>query len=283
MKFFSLNLKEEFPFLKTKQEPVLKCYVNDNSRVLSETRMNPAMLIAPGGGYCSLSRSREGEQIAFSYLKEGFSCFVLEYSVTPETYPQQLMEIACAIHYIRKNAEDWNIDINKVAVTGYSAGGHLAASLGVLWDDPFVLDALKVNKEAIRPDAMVLGYPVISADSSFGHIGSIVNVSGTTDSNSPIYKKMSLENHVDENTPPTFLWHTADDSVVNVKNSLVFATALSNNNVRFELHVYPYGYHGLATSDYATNNFTKKHYTAPWMDESVKFLFDLWYSQSTAV
>ena len=278
MKFFTIKLKEEFPFLKSKQEPTLTCYVNDNSRVLSVKRANPAMLIAPGGGYANVSMCREGEQIAFSYLKEGFSCFVLDYSVNPETYPQQLMEIACAIHYIRKNATEWNIDVNKVSVTGYSAGGHLAASLGVFWNDPFILDALKLTGEDIRPDAMVLGYPVISADSTFAHMGSIINVSGTTDANSPIFKKMSLENQVNENTPPTFLWHTADDALVNVKNSLAFATALADNKVKFELHVYPFGYHGLATSDFATNNFTEKHYTAPWMDESVKFLFDLWYN-----
>ncbi len=278
MKFLKVDLKQEFPCLQSKQTPTLYCYVNDNSSVFQKERKNPAMLIAPGGGYQNISFNREGEPIAFKYLSAGFSAFVLDYSVKPECYPQQLMEIAASILYIRKHAEEWHIDPQKIAVNGYSAGGHLAASLGVLCSDPFVLDALKAKKCDIRPDAMVLGYPVITCDGSFAHVGSIVNVSGTADTESAMYKKMSLDNHVSEDTPPTFLWHTANDQLVHVKNSLVFAQKLAENKVRFELHVYPDGPHGLATSDFATNGFIEKHYSATWMDESIKFLFDLWYN-----
>ena len=251
--------------------------MNDNSVAFANERKNPAMLIAPGGAYQFVSFTREGEPIAFKYLSAGFSAFVLDYSVKPEHYPQQLMEIAASIFYIRKHAEEWHIDAEKIAVNGYSAGGHLAASLGVLYSDPFVLDALKATEEDIRPDALVLGYPVITCDGSFAHVGSIMNVSGTTDTESAMYKKMSLENHVNENTPPTYLWHTANDNAVAVKNSIVFAQKLAENRVQFELHVFPDGPHGLATSDFATNGFVEKHYSAPWMDESIKFLFNLWY------
>lgn len=213
-------------------------------------------------------------------MTEGFSCFVLKYSIKPEHYPQQLAEIAASMLYIRNHAEEWHIDAEKVAVNGYSAGGHLAASLGVLWNDEVVLNMLNTTKEAIRPNAMVLGYPVISADLMFAHKYSIENVAGTNDTESEVYKKMSLEQHINTETPPTFLWHTANDTVVPVKNSLVFATKLAENNVPFELHVYPFGPHGLATSDYATNTFDDKHYTAPWMDESVKFLFEIWFKSN---
>ena len=130
MKHFVVKLKEEFPCLQgSQQEPELHCFINDTAPRIVEGRKIPAMLIAPGGGYCNVS-FREGEPIAYKYLTEGFSCFVLYYSVRPEHYPQQLAEIAASMLYIRKHADEWNIDADKVAVNGYSAGGHLAASIG---------------------------------------------------------------------------------------------------------------------------------------------------------
>jgi acetyl esterase/lipase len=276
MKFFEVDLKKEFPCLKSEQNPTLVCYVNDNSEQFAKGRKNPAILIAPGGGYWIVSFFREGESIAFKYLTAGFSAFALKYSVYPEKYPTQLMEIAASMLYIRRHADEWGIDKEKIAVNGYSAGGHLAASLGVLYNEPLVLDALNATAKDIKPDAMVLGYPVISGDPSFAHLGSIHNVSGTKDIEDALYKKMWLENHINEETSPAFLWHTANDRTVSVKNSLIFAQKLAENNVPFELHVYPDGPHGLATSDYASNATIVKHYSAPWMDESLKFLFDLW-------
>lgn len=277
MQFFEVDLKQQFLCLTSQQQPRLTCYINDNYKAVDEKRKNPAILIIPGGAYVFVSAQREGESVAFNYLAKGFNAFVLNYSVKPEHYPQQLMEAAAAMIYIRENADKWNIDTNKIAVNGYSAGGHLAASLGVFWNDPYMLDALKTTVQKVRPDALVLGYPVISADETISHKGSIINVSGTSDANAPLYKKMSLENHVNKDTPPSFIWHTVQDQIVPVQNSLRFASALANNSVLFELHTYPYGQHGLATSDYASNNIIEDHYTAPWIDESVKFLKSLWY------
>lgn len=279
MKFFTVNLKEKFPFLTSNQEPTLTCYINDNCFDWDPDRRGPAMLICPGGGYANVCFSREGEPIAFNYLRAGFSAFILTYSIQPEHYPQQLLEAAAAVLYIRQHAEEWHIEPDKIAINGYSAGGHLAASLGVFWNDPFILDILKAEGSAIRPDAMILGYPVISADASFSHIDSINNVSGTTEQTSPLYRKMSLETHVNENTPVAFIWHTSDDNLVPVKNSLVLAEAFAQNGVPFELHIYPHGWHGLATADNVTNAPMKSpaYYCSSWIDESIKFLKALWY------
>ena len=279
MKYYKINLKEVFPCLNTKQEPVLHCYVNDNTWRYNPEKKVPAMLLTPGGAYANVSFVREGEPMAFHFLSCGFSCFVLEYSVAPEHYPAQLTETAASIKYIRDNADAWMIDKDKVAVCGFSAGGHLAASIGVLYNDPFVLDALKVDADYIRPNALVLGYPVITAEPSITHSGTISNVSGTTDVESGMYKKMSLENHVNENTPATYIWHTANDQAVNVRNSICFANALAANKVHFEMHIFPDGVHGLATSDYATNSSVQPHYSKPWLDEAKKFLFDLWFGK----
>lgn len=276
MKHFFVDLKSEFKCLASKQEVTLECFVAETYAWREQPRKNPAILICPGGAYAFVCRDREGEAIAYKYLSEGFNVFVLNYSIAPEHYPQQLMEVASAIKYIRLHSEELCVDGNKIAVNGYSAGGHLAASLGVFWKDPFLCDSLKVSKEEIRPDALVLGYPVITSDISLSHVGSIQNVSGTDDKESPIYKKMSLENQVDSDTPPAFIWHTAEDNAVPVKNSLVFATALATYKVPFELHVYPYGCHGLATGSVTTNAPESNHYVYPWMDESVKFLKSLW-------
>ena len=280
MKFFTVDLKKGFPMLSSKQAPSLTCYINDNSPHFAPGRKNPAILIAPGGGYSTVCFPREGEPIAFHYLTAGFSAFVLDYSIAPEHYPQQLLEAAAAMLYIRAHADEWNINQNQIAVSGYSAGGHLAASLGVFWKDPFITDTLKTSADRLRPDAMVLGYPVISADPSFSHAGSIQNVSGTTDSSSALYKKMSLENHVNEDTPPAYIWHTADDTGVPVKNSICFALALSANKVPYELHIFPHGPHGLATADFASNPDMNSpyDYCHSWMDESLIFLKKLWYT-----
>lgn len=273
MKHFFVDLKSEFEGLGSKQDVSLECFLGETYENAPEDRRKPAVLICPGGAYSFVSRFREGEAIAYKYLNEGFDAFILNYSVYPEHYPQQVMEAAAAMSYIRKHSDEWKT--GKVAVCGFSAGGHLAASLGVFWKDPFILDALKVTAEEIRPDAMVLGYPVITADSSFSHVGSIEHVAGTTDKESAIYKKMSLENSIDADTPPAYIWHTAEDNCVPVRNSIVFANALAMNKVPFELHIYPYGEHGLATGSYATNGFDGNHYVYPWMDESVKFLKSL--------
>ena len=277
MKYFTVDLKSEFPALSSsKQEPKLSCYVSDFT---PENRKNPAILIMPGGGYGCVCADREGDVIAYKYLSEGFSAFVLNYSVYPEHYPQQLFEAAAAMIYIKSHSDEFFVDPEKVVVSGFSAGGHLAASLGVFWNDPFVLDAFKAPEGFTRPSAMILGYPVITADPSFSNAGTINNVSGTNDVNAAIYKKMSLENQISENTPPAYIWHTANDEMVPVRNSIAFANSLAIHKIPFELHVFPNGPHGIATASYASN-FTVNadfYYCYPWMDESIKFLKQLWY------
>jgi len=279
MKFFTVKLKEIFPVLKSEQEPLLDCYINDNALVWERNRKNPVMVVCPGGGYSALAFDREGEPIAFKYLEEGFSCFVLKYSVAPAAhYPEQQLELGAAIKFIRDNGDDFMVDKDKIAVTGYSAGGHLAASICTLWNDEDIYKPLCVEPEYIRPNAQVLGYPVLSSKPEISHLGSIKNLTGITDFDNALFKKMSLEDRVDKNTPPAYIWHTSDDPVVDVRQSLAYAEALAKNGVLFEIHVFPHGPHGMATGSYATNRDfdSPLYYCKPWMEESVKFLFSLW-------
>ncbi len=231
-------------------------------------RALPAILICPGGGYDYVS-AREGEPVAQCYYAKGYHTFILDYSVKEHSRNfEPLTQLAAAIAYIRSHAQQWNVAPDKIAVCGFSAGGHLAASLGTLYDDEKFL-AVCPDMGNIRPDAMVLGYPVITAD-EYTHEGTLNNVSGGANKTSEQYRYFGLDRHVDARTPQTFLWHTAADNSVPVENSLKFAAALSAAKVPFELHVLPEGEHGLSV---CTNEVGTCHpYNSRWVDWSIRWL-----------
>lgn len=212
-------------------------------------RKRPAVLVLPGGGYAFTS-PREAEPIALQFNAAGYHAFVLDYSVAPAKHPQPLLDAARAMCIIRENAEEWGIYSDKIAVCGFSAGGHLAASLGVHWDKKYLenVEGIEIGKN--RPDALILCYPVITSG-EYAHRGSFINLLGENP-NSELLYEMSLENHVSEKTPTAFIWHTFTDASVPVENSLLFAQALREKNVPFELHIYPEGPHGLSLANEET-------------------------------
>lgn len=227
----------------------------------------PAVVICPGGGYDHLS-VREGEPVVREYFTAGYQMFLLHYSVEEGAKNlQPLMQLAAAVAHIRRNAKEWNVDREKVAVCGFSAGGHLAASLGTLYDDAAFLERWK-RTDAIRPDAMLLCYPVITAD-EFAHVRSLKKVSGA-EVGSAEYSYFGLDRHVDCATPPTFLWHTAEDSNVPVENSLRMAAALSAAKVPFELHVFPQGKHGMSVCTREVDMYDP--YNGRWVEWSIRWL-----------
>ena len=200
----------------------------------------PSILIFPGGGYVSRGEV-EAEPVALSFLSQGFQTFVLEYSLAPKKHPWQLMEAAAAISFIRKHSEDFFTLPDKIAVCGFSAGGHLAGALSNLWHEDFLSDALGNPRENFRPDAAILCYPFVS-----GKIEEwpLENIGVTYESN----PELSLENSVSGKTPPCFIWHTADDPLVSVTHSLLLAGALQKHEVPFELHIYGHGPHVMSTA-----------------------------------
>lgn len=232
-----------------------------------EQRDYPAIVICPGGAY-SIVSDREAEPVAVPFFAAGYNTFILNYSVGEQAKGlEPLCQLAAVISQIRKNAKSWHTLPNQIAVCGFSAGGHLAASLGVLFNKPEFLGVFGKN-ENVRPDAMILCYPVITSD-EFAHVGSIENVSGEKESD-PGYEWFGLDKHVDSETPPAFLWHTAEDNCVPVENSLKMAMSLSKENVPFELHVFPEGTHGMSvcTEDVGTPSA----YNARWMDWCIRWL-----------
>lgn len=246
-----VHLKDFFPFLGTEdRDPTLTLYLPDNLQYPEwQDKRNPAILICPGGGYRVCS-DRESEVIAMQFLCKGYRTFVLNYSVAPNHFPTQLREVAGAMELIHRNAESWHCDPARIAILGFSAGGHLAGHYSNCFDCEEVREVFPESKPV---QASILCYPVITADPSFAHTPSIQRLSGHVDITPEDIRKYSLELLVTEKTPPTFLWHTTQDGVVPVKNSLVYAQALAEKKIPFALHIYPFGGHGLSTVNQLTN------------------------------
>lgn len=248
----SLHLKDQFPFLgEDGRDPKVDLYLPTNFSEFNHTgTKRPCMIVCPGGGYCCCSQ-REAEPIALHFLPEGYNVFVLWYSVAPHRFPCQLREVAAVMELIYQNAEEWHCDTEKVAIIGFSAGGHLAAHYSTAFD---CAEVREVFPESKAVNASVLSYPVITADMKNAHLGSFQNLLGKQELSAEDVEKFSCEKLVRDITPPAFLWHTAEDNTVPVANSLIYAQALAEHKIPIELHIYPHGYHGLSTVDKQTND-----------------------------
>ena len=259
-----LNENTEHGFM-----PTLTAYLVDGNPDVTETR--PAVIVIPGGGYGYVSY-REAERIALFYNAAGFHSFILDYCTAPHKHPLPIMNAAKSIEIIRENAADWKVDPEKIAVCGFSAGGHLAASISTMWNDEEIFGSDKEKNLLHKPNATVLSYPVITSG-EYAHRGSFEKLSGSLEENE-LWEKYSLENRVDEDTPPAFLWHTYDDTVVPVENSLLYASALRKFKISFEMHIYPDGQHGMSRVSnetyWAAPKYTRKY---PWMELSVEWLY----------
>ncbi|MBQ8532377.1 MAG: alpha/beta hydrolase [Clostridia bacterium] len=266
-----LYLKDYYSFLgEDGRNPYLETYLPFNlTEMHRENRKRPCMVVCPGGGY-SMCSQRESEPVALKFLADGYNVFVINYSVAPHRFPCQLREVAAVMELIYKNADAWNCDTEKIAIIGFSAGGHLAAHYSTMYDCKEVREVFPDSKPV---NASVLSYPVISADRDFAHMGSFKNLLGHEPDEQEV-KYFSCNNNVKENTPPAFLWHTAEDNCVPVKNSLVYAEALAKYKIPFELHVFPYGAHGLSTcDDQSCDNINDIHkYNTVWIDNAKKWL-----------
>ena len=200
-----------------------------------------AMLVIPGGGYGVVCSDREGEPIAQAFLAKGYNAFVLHYTVgRKKPYPAQLIEASRALSHIRLNAAEYGIDPEKIFAVGFSAGGHLAGSLGTMWDR--VADMNGTN----RPDGVMLVYPVVSGVEPYGDCGTIRNLLCSDVTTPEERRVVSLECAADERSSPLFLVHTSNDQGVDVRNSLVLASAYREHGLEFEMHIYPDAPHGIA-------------------------------------
>ncbi|MFC0674673.1 alpha/beta hydrolase [Brachybacterium hainanense] len=251
-------------------------YVLEDSPELLAGRRRPAVLVLPGGAYIGCS-DREGEPVALAFAALGYHAFVLRYSVHGDwgfldggrierrersIHPAPLHDVAAAMGIIRDRAEEWLVDADRIAVAGFSAGGHNAAMYGTRWDDRAVVEA--AGGTPVRPAALVLGYPMTDypllheapAPGDGGaprtHDAASMALFGRTDPSDSLLREVSPALHVTAATPPAFLWHTAADALVPVEQSLSFARALARQGIPFELHVFEGGDHDLSLATQAT-------------------------------
>lgn len=239
--------------------PIIVSYIHEDKKV------RPCMLVVPGGGYRYVS-STEADPVARTFYAAGYNVFVLAYTVNYLDEPlklQPLMDIARAVRIIRYHAEKCSVDPDKMAVCGFSAGAHLCASLCVHYSDISDPDP-KYAPISARPDAAVLGYPVITSG-EYAHKDSFTALLGA-DAGEKELEYMSLEKHVTDDMPPCFLWQTASDESVPVENSYLFAMACRKAGVPFAHHVFSEGIHGMSV---ATEEWLEGCYGEPYTLEQI--------------
>ena len=214
-----------------------------------------AVIICPGGGYSGLATEHEGFEIARLLNTKGIAAFVLKYRIPTDSSMNHkeivpLQDAERAIQLVRIHAKEWNVNPDKTGIMGFSAGGHLASTLGTHFTQIVIDNTKNIN---IRPDFMILGYPVISFSDNLAHMGSRINLIGKNASDEKV-KLFSNELQVTPQTPPTFLVQAADDKTVKVDNSIVFFEALQKNKVPVEMHIYQRGGHGFGLHNATTKD-----------------------------
>ncbi|MDE6220389.1 MAG: alpha/beta hydrolase [Lachnospiraceae bacterium] len=226
-------------------QATLSLYIQEDYADTYGERRRPMVLVCPGGGYEHVS-VREGEPVALHFLTAGCHAAVLWYDISKQgvEHPQELKELAWSVAYIREHAKQYAIDPDKILVAGFSAGGHLAASLGCFWDKEWLEKEMQMQSACYRPNGLILAYPVITSG-AFAHRGSFDNLMGGK-AGDKLAEELSLEKQVTDKVPPVFMWHTFEDGAVPLENSLMFASALREAGVNFEYHVFPHGGHGYA-------------------------------------
>lgn len=219
-----------------------------------------AVIICPGGGYRILAASHEGSDVAKVFNEWGITAFVLKYRLPDDKIMLDksiapLQDAERAIQLVRQNAKAWEVNPKKIGIMGFSAGGHLAASLSTRYDEHLISNPKKIS---LRPDFSVLIYPVISFTDSLGHTGSRENLIGKKPSEWKI-KKYSNELNVNKKTPPAFLVHAKDDKGVSFDNSVAYQQALEKNNVPVKIKLFEKGGHGFGMINKTTDE--------KWMDD----------------
>ncbi|MCK0137141.1 alpha/beta hydrolase [Arenibacter sp. S6351L] len=258
-----IELKKDGQFFgyKSVSRPNIKVYLPEE-----ELSTGAAVIICPGGGYGMESYKLEGIRIAEAFNSRGIAAFVLKYrlpndSIMIDKSIGPLQDAQQAIKIVRQRAAEWHLDPDKIGIMGFSAGGHLASTAGTHFNKSYIPNSEGIS---LRPGFMILIYPVISMKDELTHNGSRENLLGKSASEEQILS-FSNELHIDSETPPTWLTHTGDDTVVPVENSIRFYQELIKNKIPSEMHLYPKGNHGFVLS-IPTDEWMQPLFS--WMDKS---------------
>lgn len=266
-------------------EVTLTTYIPEASSEEQKAQKIPAVIVCPGGAYQFLS-DREGEPIALRFNSAGYAAFVLKYRVGFDgkaVQPLPLLDLGKAMLYVKQHAFEWRIDNTHISICGFSAGGHLCASYASMWNSVLLKEYYHVCEKELRPYAAILGYPVadtiLTEECRYINPTELMNNVNLAMYGVPNPEKKILEKNcpllqINEKTVPCFIWHTAADELVDVRNSLRFAENLYLHKVPFQLHIYPYGKHGLALSDRTTDcgEWSVREDAAKWFEAMLTFL-----------
>ncbi|MCH2115646.1 MAG: alpha/beta hydrolase [Pirellulales bacterium] len=227
------------------------------------------IVVCPGGGYGGLAMGHEGREIAEWLNGMGAAACVLDYRHRGKGYghPAPMLDVQRAIRQVRANADQWHLDTKRIGVLGFSAGGHLASTAGTHFDRGLAEAEDPVDRMSCRPDFMVLCYPVIAFDEPYTHRGSQKNLLGENASDE-LVRQFSNEKQVNEDTPPTFMFHTDADYAVPAENSTAFYAALRQAKVTAELHIYANGGHGVGLARDIQGTSTWSQRCEEWMSAS---------------
>ena len=265
------NLKDYFPMLK--YDVNLTTYCVGSWIKKADQRKRRAILLLPAGGYRFVSR-RENEPVALRLVAEGINVFSLDYKVAPFEYPYPLVEAYAALAFIRMHADELLTDPDHIGVLGFSAGGHLAASISCYKDYDYYSDYLNVDKKLIDIQGCLLGYPVISSE-----VGDPETITNISQGREELKDYFSIDKHVFKSFPNTFIFVTAEDLTAVPENALRLASALIKHKVLCELHIYPKGFHGLSLSNDVIfdpkedkETLDECSYNEEWFNQAIHFI-----------
>lgn len=230
-----------------------------------EKKNGTAIVVCPGGGYGGLAVDHEGRQIAEWLVERGVTAFILKYRLGPRyRHPAPMLDAQRAVRLVRARAGDWKLDAKRIGIWGFSAGGHLASTVGTHFDQGMKDSSDPIERASCRPDFMILSYPVITLEPPFAHMGSRANLLGKNP-DAKLVDSLCNDRQVKPDTPPTFLMHTDEDKAVPPENSIMFYLALKKARVPAELHIYEKGRHGvgLAAKDPVLSSWPER--LAAWM------------------
>ena len=273
MKINTIQLYED------REDVTLTTYILSDSAELLKGKKRPAVMVCPGGGYLGCS-DREAEPVALRFASMGYHAFVLRYStynngvlkfdlserdkkVNPKSvYPAPMRDIGKAFLLIRQYADEWLLDVDKIAICGFSAGAHNCAMYSVYWQDPIIYEFFAEEAALFKPAATIMGYGISDYHQMMGEYADPVAKAmstaatfaflGTETPSEEMLNAISPALHIGKNTPPMFLWATAADALVPVENTTCMATALAQAGIPFEVHIFEQGPHGLSLADQAS-------------------------------
>ena len=252
-------------------EAKLTLYLREPSQELPASEL-PLFLVIPGGGYVMTS-DREAETVAMQFYAKGYHAAVLRYTVAPAPLGYApLTDAMLAVRHIRANAAEYHVRPDRVAACGFSAGGHLTASLATALTQAPEVTAKLGDIADCRLNALVLGYPVISSG-PYAHRFSFQQLTGS-ENDDEINARFSVDKRLLPDAPPMFVWHTQDDDCVPVQNSLLMANALQAQGTPYELHIFGHGSHGLALCTAQTT--VEEPHCAHWIELCLEWLGEIW-------